>query len=72
MNKLISLILILFGASVLNGCSNEDEISPSPNIGGKRMITLNIAVPGSTNHVMTRAATETGSERENFIDQVYI
>lgn len=74
MNKLISLILILFGLSVLNGCSNEDEISPSPNIGGKRMITLNIAVPGSASHVMTRATTETetGSERENFIDRVYI
>lgn len=74
MNKLISLILILFGLSVLNGCSNEDGISSSPNTSGRHMIALNIAVPGSASHIMTRATieTETGSERENFIDQVYI
>lgn len=73
MNKVKYIIIALFGLFLMQGCSNEEEQSlyPTPDSNGERIIALNISIPGSPNHSMTRA-TETGSAVENRIDYVYI
>lgn len=75
MNKVKYIIIALFGLFLIEGCSNEEEqsIYPTPGSNGKRIIALNISIPGSPNHSMTRATTsEIGSATENYIDYVYI
>lgn len=75
MNKVKYIILALFGLFLMEGCSNEEEQSlyPTPDSNGKRIIALNISIPGSPNHSMTRTTVpETGSATENYIDYVYI
>lgn len=75
MNKVKSIIIALFGLFLMEGCSNEEgqSLYPTPDSNGKRIIALNISIPGSPNHSMTRATEpEAGSAIENYIDYVYI
>ena len=73
MNKVISILIALFGLYVMVSCSHEEELSSNPKLDGKRTVSLKIAVPGNPNHSMTRATTEEiGSVAENYIDYVYI
>lgn len=75
MNKVKSIIIALLGLFLMQGCSNEEEQSlyPTPDSNRKRIIALNISIPGSPNHSMTRTTvTEAGSATENDIDYVYI
>lgn len=72
MNKIRYIIIVLFGLSIMIGCSNEEEQTSSSTPEGKRIIALNVTVPGSPSHSMTKAATEAASASENYIDFVYI
>lgn len=72
MSKVKSTITVLFGLFLIVSCSKEEIQSPYPNSGGKRTIALNITIPGSPNHSITRAGSEIGSATENYIDFLYI
>lgn len=74
MNKVKYTIIALLGLFLTASCSNEENQSLCPNSdgNGKRIIALDITIPGSPAHSMTRATSETGSASENYIDYVYI
>ena len=72
MNRIFSFILLMLCLCLMINCSNEEEQAFYPNSEGKRIIALDVTVPGSPSHSMSRAATEAASASENYIDYVYI